>query len=948
MASLETVAFGPFRLNPAKRLLERAGEPVAVGSRALDLLIALVARPGEVLSQRELVAYAWRGLVVDDANLRVSIAGLRKMLGDGQDGVRYIVNVPGRGYSFVAPLDRHDASSPEVIAGNPPRQSARLPARLARIVGRDQVVAGLVELLQEHRFVSIVGTGGLGKTTVAIEVAHAMLGEFAGAAYFVDMGELADPGLVASAVMVAMGVVSHAESPLPGLLRLLADRHMLLVLDSCELVIGAVAALAERIREAAPQVHLLTTSREALRSEGEYVHILAPLAAPPNEAFGAAEALSFPAMQLFMDRAKAGGSTLVLADAQTAVVADICRRLDGIPLAIELAASRVGTHGLAETAKLLDSRFTLFWQGRRTALPRHQTLQAMHDWSFNLLGERDKAALRRLSVFIGPFTPWAAREVVADELLNESAVDEAITSLVAKSLIWTTTVGNETYLRLLDTTRAYAAVKLAQAADGPSPSRRHGLHYVALMHSAYEDHGSGAATDLSRLAYQINNIRAALAWGFGPTGDLAIAGELAARSARLFLSLSLLTECRRWCEQGLAALGTDPARGLARLSLHEALAISTMFTRHNDAQVQDTIEQGLRLAEQLGRRWHQMHLLTGLHVFLTRIGDYVGAVEIAERSIKVAEEIGIPGSTVVSETMLGAAYHLVGDQVRAQRHYGVAVARAAGLDASAVEFFGHDQRMRALYGLARVSWLRGAVDQAAQLARQGIEQAECKGNPVSLCIALLYGSTVFIWRGDLAEAAGYLERSQAHAARHSLAAFHALGLALSGELAALGGQAQSGVSLLRQGLAALDAQRHRLLTPSLERALAEAYVQCGEIAEGVATINAALARARSRGKTFDMPELLRAQALIGLSSGQMTVDEAARILRNSIQVARDQSSLSFELRSTVALSRLLRSSPDRTDEARSMLEGVCCRFSEGGDTQDLRRAQELLANWEAG
>ena len=626
------------------------------------------------------------------------------------------------------------------------------------------------------------------------------------------------------------------------------------------------------------------------------------------------------------------------------MIAGICRRLDGIPLAIELAASQVATHGLSGTARLLDSRFKLYWQGRRTAMPRHQTLQAMHDWGFNLLGDRDRITLRRLTVFLGPFTLRAAQEVATDALLSDPEVDEAIASLIRKSLILTTTFAGETYLRLLDTTRSCAASKLAESGESASIARRHGLHYAGLLESAASDHGYLDAAQVPRLAHQINNIRAALTWSFSVPGDRIIAVRLAACSAPLFLSLALLTECRHWCQQGIVALGDDASQNVVRLPLQEALAISAMFTHGNAPEVRDAIERGLHLAEQTGQLWHQLNLLTGLHVFLTRIGDYAGAVQIAERSIEVARAIGDPGSTVVAETALGAAYHLVGDQARAQRHYTTAVAESTGLHASALDFFGHDHRMRALYGLARVSWLRGAVDQAALLSRQGIEQAERGGNAVNLCIALLYGSTVFRWRGDFEEAAAYLERAQALAARHALNAFHALGLALSGELATFGGQPYEGVRLLRLGLAGLQAEQHGLLTPTLERALADALLQCGEVDQAVATIEGALARAGSRGETFDMPELLRTQVQIGLVSGRTTAADAEKTLLRAIDIARVQSALSFELRASMALAQLY-AARDRMDDARRLLSSVLREFHEGGDTRDLRMARALLATW---
>src|SRR6202167_2802661 len=431
----DVLSFGPFTLFAAERLLKKADEPIALGGRAIDLLIALVEQAGEVVAQRELISRVWPDVTVEDANLRFHIAALRKALGDGREGSRYVSNVVGRGYCFVAPVTC--SSKPAVSASETTttERIQKLPPRLARMVGRDDTVRALAQQLQAWRFVSIVGPAGVGKTTVAISVAHTLIDGFHDAVFFIDLAALSDPQLVPTAVASALGLTVQTQDPLVGLLAFIGDRKILLVLDSCEHVIGVAAALAERVVSEAPQAHILATSREALQVEGEHVHRLYSLDCPPEDVgLTAMEALGYPAAQLFMERAAASGYGDALSDIDAPIVAGICRRLDGVALAIELAASRVGSVGIRGTAELLDNHLSLFWHGRRTALPRHETLNAMLDWSYSLLLEREKVVLCRLSAFVGYFTLQAAGSVASETDVDEADVIDAVASLVVKSL----------------------------------------------------------------------------------------------------------------------------------------------------------------------------------------------------------------------------------------------------------------------------------------------------------------------------------------------------------------------------------------------------------------------------------------------------------------------------------------------------------------------------------
>ena len=357
----------------------------------------LVERAGELVTKEELVARVWPDTVVDESNLRAQMAALRKALGDGRDGARYVATVPGRGYRFVAPVAR---STEPVTRGELGAGAQELPVRLVRTVGRAEVVAAIGSRLQRRRFLTIVGPAGIGKTTVALAVAEALSASYEHGAAYLDLAASSDARLAPSALAAALGLASISEDPVPGVIAHLRDRQMLLVLDSCEHVVEAAAVMAEQILKGAPGIHLLATSREPLRAEGESVHRLAPREVPlPSSELTAAEALTFSAVELFVERAAAGLDGFALTDANAPLVAEICSRLDGIALAIELVAGRVDALGVAGVAARLDDRFRLLTSGRRTALPRHQTLSAALDWSYEFLPEEERALLRRLAVF---------------------------------------------------------------------------------------------------------------------------------------------------------------------------------------------------------------------------------------------------------------------------------------------------------------------------------------------------------------------------------------------------------------------------------------------------------------------------------------------------------------------------------------------------------------------
>jgi predicted ATPase/DNA-binding winged helix-turn-helix (wHTH) protein len=932
-------SFGPFRLFASERLLKKDEQPIPLGGRSLDILIALVERVGEVLTRKELISRVWPDVTVEEANLRVHVTALRKALRDGRDGARYVVNVPGRGYCFVGPVIRTTAPQQplpavEAPGAHPPRS---LPSRLSRMVGRDGIVRALSAQLMMWRFVSIVGPGGIGKTTVAVSVAHMLAEGFNGAVFFIDLATLTDPELVPTVVASTLGFMVQTQDPLVGLLAFIGTRKVLLVLDNCEHVIDVAAPLAERIVSEAPQAHVLATSRESLRVEGEHVHLLYALDCPPEDAdLTATEVLTYPAAQLFMERAAAGGHGAALSDSDAPVVARICRRLDGIALAIEVTAGRAGTYGIQGTEDLLDKRFGLLWQGRRTARPRHQTLTAMLDWSYNLLSEREKLVLCRLSVFVGVFTLQAAASVASE---TDADITDVVVSLVVKSLISTAEINESTYYRLLDTTRAYAASKLAERGETDRTARRHAISYSRFLEYD-ETVQSTFRENLSGYSQHIGNVRSALGWAFAESGDVVVGVELASWATALLIGLSLFEECRHWCERALAALDDASCGSRREMILQEGLALSSTFTKGHSEQVRIAIERGFALAEGFRDRPRQLRLLADLNLYLMRIGDFPGALTAAEQGGAIARAARLPAGIVWAEWLVGIAHHQLGNQAAAQLHFEHAMALEIEVGASSPNWNGYT-RVGILVGFARSLWLRGFPDQARRVVRMVIDEAAREDHPVPICISLLYASTVFLWTGELSRAAELIKQLIEYAGRHSLGPYGATGVALKGELAIARDDSKAGVELLRTALATMHAERYNVLLTVFIGVLAEGLRKTGQFEEALVTIDDGIARATNSGTAFYLSELLRTKAQILVSMPRPDRMSAMGCLTEAIAFAREQSALALELRSTTTLARLLSESGQR-GQARQVLTLVYDRFTEGYETADLRIARQIL------
>lgn len=931
--------FGPFCLLVGQRLLLEGEHPVALGSRALEILIALVERPGEVVTKDELVARVWPNTFVDESNLRVHIASLRKALGDGQGDIRYLATDPGRGYRFVAPItqaDRAEAPAP------PAHVAEELPASLVRMIGRAEVVAQLEAQLPERRFVTIVGPGGIGKTTVAIAVANRLAAGYPDGIAFLDLAPLTDPALVAGRLATLLGVAVRSGDPLPSVLAFLAPRQMLLVLDTCEHVVDAVAQIAEAIFAAAPQVHILATSREPLRASGERVTRLPSLDVPENTAaLTAAEALRFPAVQLFTERASAANDRFELTDATASVVVEICRRLDGIALAIELAAGRVDSFDVHQLATLLEDRFRLIVQGRRTALPRHHTLGAALDWSYGTLDPDEQAMLRRLSVFAGNFDLEAATAVAGSDA-DAADVLNGIANLVAKSLIAADFTGGGASYRLLDTTRAYAAEKLNDSGGFAEVARRHAEYYRGMIEYAEANWETRSRAEwLADFRRHLDNLRVALGWAFSPAGDPTTALPLTAASVLVWTHLSLVDEGLGWVGRALALPSSGSPEDLRfEMRLRTGVGLLLMDTHGPTAETYTTWKRALDIAEQLDDTEYRLRASFGLWVYHFNVGEVETGYELARRSRDDFDTITDQAARLVLREQLGFSLYARGDLNTARHELeSMLGGYQDGFQRRDDGRLVHDQRSSTRNFLARILWLQGFPERAMAVLEANLAAPGTHENAVSIANALTHGLPIPLWIGDLETAARLTGMLRDVAHRHGLGPWQLWLRGFEAMLDIERGDLEDGIARLSAVMEPIGELAFTVYRLAFLAALAEAQGLAGRHAEGLSVIDDALRSAKSTGELWCEAELLRVRGSLLLGTGEPNAAETQ--FRDSIAVAVRQGARSWQLRAATSLARLLAGRGEMA-EAKSLLTAARAPFTEGFTSRDVLRADALL------
>jgi predicted ATPase/DNA-binding winged helix-turn-helix (wHTH) protein len=889
--------FGPFRLLPDQSVLLRGDEPVRVGSRALGVLALLVKNPGSLITKQEIMDEVWPDSVVLDANLAVHMSALRRALEDDDPTSPLIVTVPGRGYRFAIAVTSSPKEGPykAVMAGG-----SNLPLLLTRLIGRAEEVRKLATDLPLHRLLTIVGTGGVGKTSLALYAPEQQLHRWHDGVWIADFAAIADADLVPAVLATVLGLEVRSSNPIPALAAALADKEMLLLFDNCEHLVEPVAMLVNAILQSARSVAILATSREPFAVPGESVLRLEPLGLPPvTDLVGAREALAYGAIELLSERSRALDPDFELGDEDALAASLICRKLGGVPLAIEFASALVPIFGVRGLAARLDDRLRLLGDGHRSTLPRHRTLNAALDWSFQLLDPDDRLLLRRLAVFSGGFTIEAAAAVFGTDR-GEVATAEAIARLVRKSLVSPDIRGSILRFRLLETTRAFALDALESDGDLAETEDLHARHFARAVNG--EEGRPAASADHVPFTPDLDNIRTALRWAMSEQGDLDLALSLGSGALPIWLGHSLLTECGTRMTALMDRVDPAVRRTPQGAAIDIAIQATGIFTYGDHDKNYSDWSAREQAATQSDDLIDQVRLLLGLWSHNIRLPDYALADKQSVRLNRYADEADAwapqgdaPLAFLIDEGQLramalwarGTSLHHIG-QLRAARQ---CFEQFLACETPAMRTFfmtitGFDRRSDAIGLLGLTKCLQGDVGAALLDARSCIAEARSTGKALPLCEGLQWGCVIMLLLGEpVARLTPLVDELVSTARNHSLLSHYGVGLGLEGCLAASAGRPQEAIGLIAQCLDQLVEAHYGPFDPFFVGELAAAHAASGDVPEAHNCI-AAYERRRKTPDGFLGPELLRRKAMVSSLLGETGAAETA--LRSALDLASAQ------------------------------------------------------------
>ncbi len=924
-----------------RRELIVRGVQTFIGDRAFDVLGVLVQSAGQLVTKDELMRRVWPGAAVGENTLEVHVSALRKALGPER---RLLKTAYARGYRLLgswSAVERTAAPDAPAVFRSMARPSrSTLPIAGSALVGRIALVQQLLDLLSAHRVITLTGVGGIGKTRLALEIAHRSIGAFQDNLWLVELSSLTDPRLVPSAVAREIGLsLSGDESSAEAVAQAIGDERMLLVLDNCEHVIDAAAGLTDAIVRLAPRTTVLATSREVLRVDGEHVVRVPPLDIPHSGSEEASQLLACGAVELFVALSRMHDSSLIPQNDVLAIAA-ICRHLDGIPLAIEFAAACAATLGVRQVASGLSDRFVLLTVGRRTALPRHRTLRATLDWSYDLLPAAEAATLNMLAVFAGEFSLEAAIAVAGD--VTRQQVFDSLFNLATKSLVVVDVQDRVPHFRLLETIRLYALDKLRISGQQPRAARCHAVYYRGLADQAELDSRTKTEADWGEVyGRHLDNWRAALDWAFSADGDAELGLALTVSALPVWFKLSLRDECRRRIEQALSftSAETDPR---VTMRLNAGLAAALFYTKRGaTSAVADAWNTVLLIADNVDDSEYRLWARWGLWNYQLNHCELSNALVSAGHFSSLATD---PADVAAGDRMLGVTLHYLGSHAPARQHLESVLSRRIDMVvARSMVRHQYDQKLAARCYLPRILWLQGFPDQAMQAAESVVHDAGEAGHALTLSLALVHAACpVSLWTGNLTAAEGFVATLMDNATTHGPGFWHAEARCFDGILRVMRGEVMSGLQIFRPALQELVDHNACMNIAGYLTAMAGALAASNEIADGASIAAEGLLRVERDEDRWCMPELLRLRGDFLLRErGADAATSAEELLRQSLDLAGQQGALSWALRAATSLGDLLRVQ-DRLADASSIIQPIHGMFAEGFATADLLSAIRVL------
>jgi predicted ATPase/DNA-binding winged helix-turn-helix (wHTH) protein len=920
-------ASGECEIDLTRRELRVQGSPVPVGGRAFEIIEVLAESAGELVTKDELMDRIWPGAIVLENTLAVHAAAVRKALGPYRSLLK---TESRRGYRLLGDwtVGRHNAARPPVglqrMQVDRESPVTNFPATVTRLVGRSAAVARLRDLISAYRVVTLTGPGGIGKTSLALKVARGVVGEFADGGWLVELASLSDPALVPAAAAGALRLQPGPDSvTAEAVAHGIGDKELLLVLDNCEHLIGAVATLAETLLTRCSRTTILATSRETLRIQGETVYRVPPLEVPAIELLESDKIHDHSAPALFVRRVKESDAEFSLNSQNAAMVVAICRQLDGIPLAIEFAAARAATLGVEQVAAGLRDRFVLLTSGRRTALPRHRTLRATLDWSYGLLTEAERDLLRRLAIFAGPFSLDAAC-AVAEAGMTASDVAGGIADLIGKSLVLSAASRMTAEYLLLETTRVYAFDRLTETGALAEVAGRHAAYLLKVLGTIDEEQRSKPQEEyLAALRRRADEIHAALDWALSAQGDPAIGLALTIAAVPLWFELSQMAVAGGCVGQALRYVETGSEQ---EMRLRIALGHAHWYLGPGSDVLEPAFARALEIAERIGATAERTAALWGMWAARRGRGDFRGALEVASRYADAAASAADAAVIHLADRILGLTHHALGHQPLAREFTERALRQPHPLETTSGVGYQVETPIAMRAQLARILWLMGFPDQATAAARDAVVAAQESARSFPVIYVVSFSTLpVALWTSDIDAARRQNDLLVAHAAGNPRAEQWALCFAR--------------VLKLRTG-----SESDALIASFIESHADSAFVPPLADVASDANINVPLPGAEPVDVHWNTPELLRVDALLLLwhdAPGAAAAAEA-KLLR-ALEIARGQTALSWELRAAMSLARLWRRH-GRVAEAHDLLAATYGKFTEGFDTSDLVSARSLMTD----